>query len=370
MIRVPPTKGLEQNLLRGDDGQNIASTDILFERVSESTMPLLGYVPAELSGTNAFRLFHPDDAGRVLASLSDALQQAEMTETIDARMLRSVDEWTHVEMRVRDLQDQPSIGGLLLVARDITERKQFEEQLERRALYDALTGLPNRVLFMDYLSHSLARAERRLESVVVMFLDLDNFKRVNDTWGHGAGDQLLAKVAERLRNALRAVDSAARLSGDEFTVLLEDVRTESDAATVAERVLRALGNPFELSGTIVPVTTSIGIAISRPGESSAGALLHEADIALYRAKAAGKARWVLHNQQQATDSASDAAEHTYPADVAVSAPPATRPATTVAATPATSDEALQTLLQRVIDLERQAGWLEAEVERERGRHQP
>ena len=261
--------------------------------VSPAAEALLGQPPADLVGGNFFALAHSSDAGELLSMLTAALNDPGPTAPIEIRLLRRDDRLTTAELCATNLQDVEGVGGIVVYARDITERKQMEEQLERRALYDPLTTLPNRTLFMDYLEHALARADRRLESIVVLFTDLDNFKLINDSFGHAFGDQVLTRVAERLRACLRSSDTAARLSGDEFTVLLEDIAAQRDAVIVAERIIRELGSPFFIDGHEVFVTISIGIAVSTPGESRPGDLLRDADIALYRAKAAGKARWAI-----------------------------------------------------------------------------
>ena len=184
------------------------------------------------------------------------------------------------------------IGGRSMftaVARDITERKTFEERLAHQAFHDALTGLPNRSLFMDRLQLAMARAARRKNAVAVVFLDLDNFKVVNDSLGHECGDMLLLGVAARLRECVREVDTVARLGGDEFTVIIEDVNDISQAERMADRIAGALHAPFELRGHEVFATTSIGIAMSTDGAEGSDALLRNADLAMYHAKSQGKA---------------------------------------------------------------------------------
>jgi diguanylate cyclase (GGDEF)-like protein/PAS domain S-box-containing protein len=176
---------------------------------------------------------------------------------------------------------------------DITERKVLEEQLTHQAFHDALTGLPNRALFMDRLGHALARSGRTGEALGVLFLDLDNFKVVNDSLGHKVGDQLLLAVAQRLRTCLRPADTVARLGGDEFTILIDDVCELSDATGVAERVADALRAPFMLDSRDLFISTSIGIAISTSGEGSED-LLRNADLAMYQAKTGGRARYAIY----------------------------------------------------------------------------
>jgi diguanylate cyclase (GGDEF)-like protein len=162
-----------------------------------------------------------------------------------------------------------------------------------QALHDALTGLPNRALFLDRLEHALARASRAGTDIAVLFLDLDRFKTVNDSLGHAAGDQLLCAVAERIASCMRTADTAARLGGDEFAVLLEDLASTREAVGVAERIIAALEAPVLVAGREVHVSASIGIAT---GDGDSEDLLRHADVAMYRAKAKGKGCYAMFEQ--------------------------------------------------------------------------
>ena len=187
---------------------------------------------------------------------------------------------------------------------DITERKVLERQLEHQALHDPLTDLPNRLLFMDRLKHALARTERREESIAVLFLDLDNFKLINDSFGHAVGDQLLLQVADRLDSCMRPQDTVARFGGDEFTILLEDGAEEDDATLVAKRIIEELRAPFALLGYELFVTTSIGIALSGRAHGQPSLmedLLRDADVAMYRAKSASKASYAVFEPSMKSD---------------------------------------------------------------------
>ncbi|HZY64814.1 MAG TPA: PAS domain S-box protein [Rubrobacteraceae bacterium] len=175
--------------------------------------------------------------------------------------------------------------------RDITARQELEDELRQQALRDPLRDLPNRALFMDRLEHALRQAERRKKPVAVLFVDLDNFKPVNDSLGHEAGDQLLIGVARRISTAIRGGDTAARLGGDEFTILLEDLNDAGDAALVAERILGALDEPFRIKGRKRHVTASLGIALSPSSGVAPAEILNKADEAMYKAKEGGKARY-------------------------------------------------------------------------------
>jgi diguanylate cyclase (GGDEF)-like protein/PAS domain S-box-containing protein len=190
--------------------------------------------------------------------------------------------------------------GASVIARDISDRKRLEQELAHQALHDSLTGLPNRALFHDRLRQSLHRSRRTERDATgrhaVLFVDLDDFKVINDTLGHPTGDQLLVAVANRLRNTLRAVDTAARLGGDEFTILLENVDNESDAERAADRILDDLRRPFELDGHQIVVSASIGIAFGDAAVNDPDELLRFADTALYEAKGRGKGRHETYQQ--------------------------------------------------------------------------
>lgn len=193
------------------------------------------------------------------------------------------------------------ILGAVVTFKDITERKALEKKLQYQAFHDPLTDLPNRALFMDRLGHALARAGQQATEVAVLFTDLDNFKVINDSLGHKAGDQLLVAVAQRLKACLRPVDTVARLGGDEFTLLLEGVTGVSDAARVAERIAQELRAPFALEAQEVFATTSTGIAVSSSAQGQPTDLLRHADLAMYRAKSKGKACYEVFEPNMSTD---------------------------------------------------------------------
>ncbi len=202
-----------------------------------------------------------------------------------------------------NLTEDPAIAGLALNFRDVSERKALEEQLRKLAFHDPLTLLANRSLFWNRVEHALTLSQRSQQLVAVMFLDLDNFKNINDSLGHDAGDRLLQAAAQRLVKATRPSDTVARLGGDEFAILLEGIRSDTDVERIAKPITAAFNRPLLVDGRGIESTASIGAACSEPGDD-AEQLLRKADIAMYNAKAAGKARCVLfkpHMQEQLHD---------------------------------------------------------------------
>jgi diguanylate cyclase (GGDEF)-like protein/PAS domain S-box-containing protein len=195
---------------------------------------------------------------------------------------------------IRDAEGKPI--GFRGISRDITERKHLEEKIQRMAFHDSLTGLPNRKLFSDRLGIALAQAQRNQKKVGIAMLDLDNFKGVNDTLGHAVGDLLLKATAERLSAALRKSDTVARIGGDEFVLILPDLKAIEDAIPVAQKIVDSFCKPFFIDTHQLVVTTSIGIAVYPNDGIDEDILLKNADIAMYQAKQAGRARYQLYKK--------------------------------------------------------------------------
>jgi diguanylate cyclase (GGDEF)-like protein/PAS domain S-box-containing protein len=239
-------------------------------------------------------LIHPDDREAALAAYHEHWTTERPLRT-DYRMIarNGAIIWVHDE--AYSMTEGPGGGrrvsqGLLV---DTTEQKRLEEQLMHDALHDPLTGLANRTLFRDHVERALAGRRRRRTKVAILFLDLDDFKVVNDSLGHRAGDRLLNEVAKRLTGAIRAGDIAARQGGDEFTILLDRVHDAQDAVASAERLATELRRPIELEGRSMVIAVSIGIALASHAETDADDLLAHADAAMYAAKAHGKARYAV-----------------------------------------------------------------------------
>ncbi|HEY1596435.1 MAG TPA: EAL domain-containing protein [Thermoleophilaceae bacterium] len=256
---------------------------------SPSSERVLGWRPAELEGRGFVGILHPEDAEPSMAFFVEAIKTGEVSAPVRWRVRHKDGSYRYVETIYNNLAEDPNVRGVLLTTRDVTDRKELEDQLAYRAFHDALTGLPNRSLFTDRVEHALARRVREPGKIAVLFLDVDDFKTVNDSLGHAAGDSLLVAIAQRIDDCLRGGDTAARLGGDEFAILLEDVVDPAEAAGVADRVIESLRPPFDIDGKRTFVYASIGIATSSgtPGER-AEELLRNADVAMYIAKRRGK----------------------------------------------------------------------------------
>jgi diguanylate cyclase (GGDEF)-like protein/PAS domain S-box-containing protein len=259
--------------------------------VSPSVRSILGYEPKDIVGRSVFDLIHPDDAQMALERFVNLVSSDNREARREVRV-RHVDgsvRW--MEVNAINLLNDADVRGIVLNARETTEQRALEERLRHLAYHDSLTGLPNRTLFMDRVARSLSRLSRREHSIALMFLDLDDFKDINDRLGHRIGDEVLGHVAANLVVSLRPSDSAARLGGDEFGVLLDDLGGPEDAEKVAGRIFDQLAQPLTVRGHEITVVTSAGIAIGDTASLSADALLHAADEAMYKAKAQGKNRW-------------------------------------------------------------------------------
>ncbi|MCC0175794.1 EAL domain-containing protein [Waterburya agarophytonicola K14] len=274
-------------------GMAISSLKGKFRRVNQALCDALGYTQEELLGVSFAEISHPEDweAHRNLEQL--LIQGKETDFQIEKRFIakdgRIVDTLLKV-LVVHDSDGKPLHFNNQIV--DITERKSMEKQLRHDALHDALTGLPNRALFMDRLEQQLKKSQNN-ESYLfaVLFLDLDRFKVVNDSVGHLVGDKLLIEIARRLEKSIAPTDTVARLGGDEFTILLENIASKSEATLVAESIYQTLTFPFHIDGYELFSTASIGIALSSVGYDKPEDILRDADVTMYSAKEQGKARY-------------------------------------------------------------------------------
>ncbi len=279
-------------------GMGVVALDGRWLQVNRSLCEIVGYDERELLESEVRRVTHRED----LVTLEEQMQRftagAISSHQGELRYghKSGKEVWAHLGMSlVRDGESRPL--HLIFQIQDITDRKRAEEQLLHDAFHDALTGLPNRALFMDHVKMAIQRSRRSGDRLfAALFLDLDRFKIINDSLGHMVGDQLLVGIAHRLEACLRPGDTVARLGGDEFTILLEDLASTDDAIEVARRVQEAVTQPFNIGGHEVFTTASIGIALSNTGYERAEDLLRDADTAMYRAKMEGKKRHVVFDK--------------------------------------------------------------------------
>jgi len=269
-----------------------AENTILYQ--SPSIERVLGYTAEEVTGRPFADLLHPNEQGRLLRRLTDGAGANGRDEVIDCLLAHKDGDLRHFEILHTDLLADTAVGGIVLNGRDVSERKAFEEQLAHQAFHDPVTHLANRALFNERVRHAVARTLREGMGMAVLFVDLDDFKTVNDSLGHAAGDRVLLEVAQRISGSVRAADTAARFGGDEFAILLEDVHDMQAAVETAERILDALGRPLALDDNHLMIRASLGISVVEAGNATdADELIRNADAAMYIAKAEGKGGYRL-----------------------------------------------------------------------------
>jgi diguanylate cyclase (GGDEF)-like protein/PAS domain S-box-containing protein len=277
-------------------GMALCSLDGHYLRVNRALAELTGYEGDALVGMPFRDITHPDDVDADLVGLSELLSGKRQVYETEKRYVHAEGHAVWIQLNltvVKDAAGRPV--HLIAQMQDITDRKRAQAELAHRALHDPLTGLPNRLLFTDRLEVALARLARRAGAVAILFVDLDRFKLINDSHGHEVGDRVLVETASRLRGILRPSDTLSRFGGDEFTILCEDVSSEVDVSSVAERIAEALAEPFPLADREVFLSASIGIALGRDGAMSASALLRDADAAMYGAKERGRSRYAIYD---------------------------------------------------------------------------
>ena len=272
----------------GLDLISVAGADGTFTYQSPALRSLLGYEPAETIGRNFFDLVHRDDLAHTRAAFQRILETQHTREPIEFRVRHRDGQWRTFESLGTNCIDNVHIQGVVFSSRDVTDRKAIQSRIQHLAYHDNLTGLPNRSLFQDRLAHSIARAERGSHKVAVLFIDLDNFKNINDTLGHDVGDELLRQVARRLTACVRSVDTIARQGGDEFIVLLDSLEDGRGASVVAQNILNSLRTAFDLGGTEQHVSGSVGIALYPDDGRDAQTLMKNADTAMFHGKGIGK----------------------------------------------------------------------------------
>ena len=284
-------ESMTEGLLELDKNDVITFTNNMFCEIT-------GYSHTELTGQDVGNLII-DDESRETVRQANVRRQTGVSESYELKFLKKDGSflWTIVGA-VPVFDSTGEITGSMAVITDITERKQAEEQLLFNAMHDTLTGLPNRALLLEHLRNAIERTTRyRDRSFAVLFVDFDRFKIINDSLGHMEGDKLLVLLARRLETALRSGDIVARLGGDEFTILLDNITGMDDVLHVVKRVQEGLKLPFQLGEREVFMGTSIGIAMSKPEYRKPEEILRDADIAMYRAKTNGRARYEVFNQE-------------------------------------------------------------------------
>ena len=252
---------------------------------------VLGYESHEVRGVHLDDIVHPEDIDAARSALVESNVPG-VSVRAEFRVRHKQGHWRYVEAVADNLVGYPSVSGIVVNARDVTDRHDLEQMLMHQAFFDGLTGLPNRALFMDRAEHALAQQQRASGAPALLFIDLDGFKDINDSFGHDVGDAALVAVARRIESLCRAGDTAARLGGDEFTLLLESVESRDAALHVAERVIQSLRRPLPVGDLELHVTVSVGVACFEEG-MDAKELVRRADTAMYRAKEMGKDQFLL-----------------------------------------------------------------------------
>jgi diguanylate cyclase (GGDEF)-like protein/PAS domain S-box-containing protein len=286
-IEIRSEQRLRALVEHSTDVVTVIGPDLRVQWQAASIERMLGHEPASLIGRSLMAIVHPDDA-RVLERFLTASLKRPGSHTISARFRDADGGWRHVETIAENRLSDPAVAGVVLSMRDATERKTLEDQLRFQAFHDPLTGLANRSLFEDRLTQAVAGARRNHRSFAVLYLDLDDFKTINDSLGHARGDDVMRDVAARIERIVRPTDTAARLGGDEFAVLMEVLEDEDEAQLVARRILDVLALPFLIEGRELRITASIGVTTCS-SSADIGDLVRNADIAMYAAKQQGKA---------------------------------------------------------------------------------
>src|SRR5688500_17016231 len=277
-------RSLVQN---SSDVVTIADADSTIRYLSPSARKVFGHDHRTLVGTPLSKLIVPAQQSRFRSVLAESAACSAASLVGEFLVLDSAGRHRPAEITVTNLIDDPNVGGLVLNTRDIGDQKRLQNELTHQAFHDSLTGLANRALFKDRVEQALTRARRHRRPLAVVFLDLDRFKAINDSFGHASGDALLIAVSMRLRDCVRAEDTVARLGGDEFAVLVENLAGDAEVRLVSERVKETFRDPIVIEGRELAVAASIGIALSDAGDETADDLLRNADLAMYRAKASG-----------------------------------------------------------------------------------
>lgn len=271
----------------------LADADGTIAYASPAARALLGIAPEQIAGRVLTSLVHEEDRAALVAALRRLSAGGTGRLQLEFRALHSDGSVRHLDATVSDMLADPTVAGLVLNIRDVTDRHRLAAELSHLAFHDPLTGLPNRTLLRERIAHAHARAARHAADVALILIDLDDFKAVNDSLGHMAGDRMLVAIAHRLNETVRPGDTVARLGGDEFVVFAEDLEDEAAAGRLADLILEGLSAPLPDEPALPPTTASLGIRFAAARDVDPEHLLRDADLAMYAAKARGKGCWAL-----------------------------------------------------------------------------
>ena len=266
----------------------VLNADGVITYQSPSVRHLLGVDPLQMVGRSQYDFVHQDDVALMRIRFAELVQNGFIDKPFEFRVQARDGSWRVMESMGKSCLDVPAVRGIVVNTRDVTERRAIEQRVAHLAYHDALTGLPNRSLMQDRISSAIARSERSTKKFAVMFIDIDNFKNINDSLGHDAGDDLLRRVAHRLTESVRTHDTIARQGGDEFIVLLDELEGHQGATRVAQKILQSLRATFKVNGADQHVSGSIGIAVYPDDGADASTLLKNADTAMFHSKSLGK----------------------------------------------------------------------------------
>ncbi len=255
---------------------------------SPSVAHLLGYAPEMMVGRSQFEIVHPEDVEHLRTKFFELLEKGQMDKPAEFRVQARDGSWRMLESIGKNCLNLPAVKGIIFNTRDVTEQREIQRRIQHLAFHDALTGLPNRALMQDRVSRAINLAERSAKKLAVMFIDIDNFKNINDTLGHDVGDDLLREVARRLTDSVRTQDTIARQGGDEFIVLLDQLDGHRGATLVAQKILESLREVFVVGGLEQHVSGSVGIALYPEDGRDSQTLLKNADTAMFHGKSLGK----------------------------------------------------------------------------------
>jgi diguanylate cyclase (GGDEF)-like protein/PAS domain S-box-containing protein len=304
-VAVQRAEATEQRLARHErrfrtlvqnssDAVTLLGADGVVRFQSANGHAVLGYDVDDLLGKTFEALTHPDDAALSRAMFIKVVEDGpDARVSYECRFLHADGSWRQLETIMTNLLRDPDVGAIVSNTRDVTDRRALETQLSHQAFHDSLTGLANRALFGDRVAHALDRTDRQAHPVAVLFVDIDDFKVVNDSLGHHFGDGVLVAVAERLKASIRTGDTVARIGGDEFAVLLESGEMPAASEVVSRRIAANLLAPIRVGAEDVAIRASIGIALGLPPDDQPDSLLRDADLAMYLAKRNGKGRFEM-----------------------------------------------------------------------------